>query len=368
MQIVCLFIFMRQYIKFLKCLKPGVLLLLSAMLCLASCAGRNGYVRIQGYAQGGTYTVTVNLDGVDVSPEELKDSLDAILGRIDFTLSGYNRNSLLSRLNEGGEVELNEMFADIYGRSREVFDQTGGAVDVGSAPLYDMWGFGFRSGEMPSASQVDSVKAFSGMEHLRVSVSDLVGKKVTSEDLCPGLPGQPGPRLNFNAIAQGYSCDLIASYLYSLGVRDMMVNIGEIFCDGVNPSGKPWTVGVDRPEDGNDVPGAQLQGVFAVPEGPRGVVTSGNYRKFYIRDGRKYAHTIDPRSGYPVDHNLLSATIIAADATLADAYATYCMVVGLEEAKAFVESRQDLEGFLVYDEAGEFKTWCSEGLESHRVQ
>ena len=170
------------------------------------------------------------------------------------------------------------------------------------------------------------------------------------------------PKLNYNAIAQGYSCDVVAKYLYSLGVKDMMVDIGEIFCDGVNPSGRPWTIGIDRPIDGNDSPGSDIQEIFHVPSGPHGVVTSGNYRKFYIRDGRKYSHSIDPRNGYPVQHNLLSATIVASDATLADAYATYCMVVGLDKSIEFVESMPDVEACLIYDSNGELLSWCSDGF------
>jgi thiamine biosynthesis lipoprotein len=121
-------------------------------------------------------------------------------------------------------------------------------------------------------------------------------------------------------------------------------------------------LGIDRPVDGNNDPGSQIQGIFRAPEGPHGIVTSGNYRKFYVRDGKKYAHTIDPRTGYPVEHSLLSATIVAENATLADAYATYCMVIGLEEAIDFLSSRPDLEGCLIYDEEGTFKTWCSDGF------
>ena len=169
-------------------------------------------------------------------------------------------------------------------------------------------------------------------------------------------------QLNYNAIAQGYSCDLVAEYLYSIGVKDMMVDIGEIFCDGLNPSGQPWSLGIDKPTDGNNELGAQIQGIFRAPEGPHGIVTSGNYRKFYIKDGKKYSHSIDPRTGYPVTHNLLSATIVADDALTADAYATYCMVVGLEEAKLMIESREDLEGCLIYDQDGTFMTWCSTGF------
>jgi thiamine biosynthesis lipoprotein len=114
--------------------------------------------------------------------------------------------------------------------------------------------------------------------------------------------------------------------------------------------------------DGNAVSGADLQAIFRVPSGPHGVVTSGNYRKFYVKDGKKYAHTIDPRTGYPVSHNLLSATIVAPDATMADAYATYCMVIGLEEAVAFIESAPELEACLVYDDGGELRTWTSKGM------
>ena len=344
-----------------------VILLIAALSVLAPSCSPSGYVKIEGYAQGGTYYVTFNMEGVDKTPEEVRDSVESILRRIDFTLSGYNRNSLLSRFNSGETVVVSEMFADIYSKAYDIFRETDGAVDVSFSPLYDMWGFGFRNGSMPSDMQVDSVMNLCGMYRLHDTMADRIGAEIAPEELCKDAADPFSPQLNYNAVAQGYSCDLVAEYLYSIGVKDMMVNIGEIFCDGKNPSGVAWTIGIDRPEDGNDRPGAQLQGIFAVPEGPHGVVTSGNYRKFYVRDGKKYAHTIDPRTGYPVSHNLLSATIIAENALLADAYATYCMVIGLEEAKAFIGSREDIEGCLVYDLGGEFLTWCSEGLETRKA-
>ena len=344
-----------------------VILLLAILSMLALSCSRSGYVKIEGYAQGGTYFVTFNMEGVDKSPVEVRDSIESILRRIDFTLSGYNRNSLLSRFNSGEAVVVSEMFSDIYTHAYGIFRETDGAVDVSFSPLYDMWGFGFKNGSLPSDSQVDSVMNFCGMYRLRQTMLDMVGSEISSEALCLDASNTFSPQLNYNAIAQGYSCDLVAEYLYSIGVKDMMVNIGEIFCDGKNPSGMAWTIGIDRPEDGNGQPGAQLQGIFAVPEGPHGVVTSGNYRKFYVRDGKKYAHTVDPRSGRPVSHNLLSATVIAENAMLADAYATYCMVIGLEEARTFLESRDDLEGCLVYDQDGEFVTWCSVGLETRKA-
>ena len=314
-----------------------------------SCGPRDRYMTVTGYAQGGTYAVKLNLNGKDgmiqASPEEIRDSIDAILARIDNTLSGYNRNSLLSRFNAGEasfEESMNDrMFMDIYQEGIRIFDESEGIVDVASGPLFDLWGFGFKSGDFPDDEEVRKVKESCGM----------------------GLMlSQKKGSLNYNAIAQGYSCDLVAEYLYSLGVKDMMVDIGEIFCDGRNPSGQPWSLGIDKPVDGNNELGAQIQGIFRAPEGPHGIVTSGNYRKFYIKEGKKYSHSIDPRTGYPVTHNLLSATIVADDALTADAYATYCMVVGLEESMKLLESRSDLEGCLIYDEDGQFKTWCSEGF------
>ena len=339
-----------------------------AMLAAAfSCAPRDRYITITGFAQGGTYAVKLNLNGHDgiiqTDPETIKDSVDSILRSIDRSLSGYNRNSLLSRFNRGEEIVPDSLFLDIYRYAYEIYDMTGGIVDVASAPLFDLWGFGFTSDTLPSHDEIEKVRKASGMMRL---VRDMSSCRGDDGILCPSdlvaADDETLPRLNYNAIAQGYSCDVVARYLYSIGVKDMMVDIGEIFCDGKNPSGRPWTLGIDRPVDGNNDPGAQIQGIFRAPEGPHGIVTSGNYRKFYVRDGKKYAHTIDPRTGYPVEHSLLSATIVAENATLADAYATYCMVIGMEEAKAFLSSRSDLEGCLIYDEDGTFKTWCSDGF------
>ena len=318
-----------------------------------------GYVTIQGYAQGGVYSVTFNTKGISVSPETIRDSVETILDHIDTTLSGYNKNSLLSRFNSCYEIVPNQLFIDAYEIGYRIYEETDGVVDISRASLYDIWGFGFKTGEMPTDEAVAFLRDNTGFGKYVSSLKGHQGPLTCKEIL---LDLGCFPKLNYNAIAQGYSCDLVAKYLYSIGVKDMLVNIGEIYCDGKNPSGQPWIVGIDKPIDGNDQAGAQLQGIFKVPQGPHGVVTSGNYRKFYIRDGKKYAHTIDPRTGYPVDHSLLSATVIAADAMTADAYATYCMVVGLEESKAFFAGRADMEACLVYDEDGEFKTWCTPGF------
>ena len=337
-----------------------------SFICLihtfVSCVSRENYIKIEGYAQGGVYSVVINLAGTDVKAEAASDSIDAILNRIDTTLSGYNRGSMLSRFNSGEDIVPNDLFMDAYAMGHKIFVETEGVVDVASAPLFDLWGFGFKTGSMPSDEDVQHVKGSCGMGRC-TSLPEIDEEgALNAADVLVAGHGESLPQLNYNAVAQGYSCDLIAQYLYSVGVKDMLVNIGEIYCDGKSPSGGRWVIGIDKPVDGNDELGAQLQGIFKVPYGPHGVVTSGNYRKFYVKDGKKYAHTIDPRTGYPVNHSLLSATVVASDAMTADAYATYCMVVGFEESKKFLAGRSDMEACLVYDEEGEFRVWCTPGF------
>ena len=300
------------------------------LLLFVVCACGNRYETLSGYAQGGIYSVKYNSSGVKPSKAEVQAAVDCILEAIDTTLSGYNRKSLLSRRNAGETVQLNDMFLELEAEAERYRQLTGGAFDVSAGPLFDIWGFGFTSESMPSDSAIAAA-----MERCR--------KREV---------------LNFNAIAQGYSCDLVADYLHSLGIHDMLVDIGEIYCEGLNPQGKGWTIGIDTPSDGNETPGASLSGVWQSDGGAYGIVTSGNYRKFYVIDGKKYAHTIDPRTGRTVEHNLLSATVIAPTATEADALATYFMVAGPDEARSFVESHRDIEACLITSDG----TWKSEGF------
>ncbi len=304
------------------------LLLLPGFLLTACRSG--GYSVFSGYAQGGTYTVRADLTGITTPREEIAARIDALLDSIDFSLSGYNKSSLLSRYNAGEEIVPDRFFSEVRALSERYREQTGGAFDAASAPVFDIWGFGFTADSLPDPQRVQAALAASKEEK----------------------------QLNFNAIAQGYSCDVIAAYLHGLGVHNMLVDIGEIFCEGVNPAGKGWTIGVDSPVDGNDTPGRDINGIWQSDGGAYGIVTSGNYRKFYIKDGRKYAHTIDPRSGYPVTHELLSATITAPTAAEADALATACMVLGPDQARALIESRPGVEGYLILASG----TWMSAGF------
>lgn len=308
-----------------------ILSFFTALMLLLACACTGGkYETFSGYAQGGTYRVKVNMQGVRVSPETVAAAIDSLLEAIDFSISGYNRNSLLSKRNAGEEIVPDRYFSELLELSEKYKELSGGAFDVYSGPLFDLWGFGFTSDSLPSDEAIER------------ALADCKAGKI----------------LNFNAIAQGYSCDIVAEYLYSIGVKDMLVDIGEIFCDGRNPSGEGWSIGVDNPVDGNDSPGSDLRGIWRSNGAAQGIVTSGNYRKFYVKDGKKYAHTIDPRSGRPVEHGLLSASVVAPTAAEADALATACMVLGPQGARELVEALDGVEAYLIFADG----VWTSEGF------
>lgn len=389
---------------------------LAILAITVSCGGNEDYYNIEGYAQGGTYRITLRSDLKKC--KELQEGVERILADIDNSISGYNPSSALSMFNgnfngnnegpcqasdsgmagsgmSGSEVPgRNPILTDIFALSERIYRECGGYFDVSSGALFDAWGFGFKEGTFPDMADIDSIMDFTGMD--KIIFRD--GRLVKTD---------PRVTLNFNAIAQGYTCDIIAGYLAGEGITDMLVNVGgEIFCRGVNPSGKEWTIGIDAPIDGNMVAGEKLQTVIEIPvsENGTGVVTSGNYRKFYIKDGKKYSHTVNPKTGLPVEHNLLSATVISdnasaeailaladgpgitdgtevtdstgmADGTgkatdagigkctaLADALATYMMVVGVEESIAYVQNHPGIEAVLIYEEDGAIKTWMSEGV------
>lgn len=335
---------------------------------LSSCQSRSGhgeYYEITGYAQGGMYSVKFRSDACDLSPEALKTGIDSVLTLIDTTLSGYNPASQLSRFNAGESIRPNELFLSMYERAHAFWEQSGGVLDFAAGPLFDAWGFGFRDEtQLPDAASVAGLLAGCGMGRLRADIRAALREdgSLAPEDLL--LTPGPLPRLNYNAIAQGFSCDLVAAYLRAHGSEDFLVNIGEIYCQGRNPSGEGWTVGVDAPIDGNDTPGEDIRGVWNSEGGACGIVTSGNYRKFLIGpDGEKYVHTIDPRTGYPVRSSLLSATVTAPDAATADALATWCMVIGKDASLALIASLgEGYSCYLIYDEDGEMLVSPSPGF------
>ena len=323
------------------------------LLLPVGCKAPDHYVRFEGFAQGGTYHVTCSVPG-RVTEAAVRAKVDSVLLEIDRSLSGYNKGSLLSRFNAGEDPCLNDLFVACFTRSKEIWAETDGAFDPSAAPLFDLWGFGFQNRGTVTQPAIDSILQFVGMDLLTLE---------TRDDGIHLVKADSRVRLNFNAIAQGFSCDVVAALLESLGASDYLVDIGrEIRCKGHNPAGSAWRVGLDRPFDGNEEEGQYLQAIIEVTD--CGIVTSGNYRKYYIENGQKFAHTIDPTTGRPVTHNLLSATVTAADATTADAYATYLMVVGTETARAFLSREAGFEGLLVYDEGGEMQMFQTDNLKT----
>ena len=314
---------------------------------LAGCA-RDNYVRIEGFAQGGTYHVICNLPA-GVSQQQASDLIDSALKNIDNSLSGYNKGSLLSRVNAGEDLPLDTLFIECFNISKEVWSMSGGAFDPSAAPLFDLWGFGFEERKPVSREAIDSILQFVGMDKMTLERRD-DGIHLCRKD--------SRAKLNFNAIAQGYSCDVVAAELRKIGCGDYLVEVGrEIVCKGESSRGGKWKIGIDKPFDGNFDEGANLQDILEVTD--CGVVTSGNYRKFYVEDGQKYAHTIDPRTGSPVRHNLLSATVITKNATYADAFATWAMVEGVAGARKFLDTLPDTGAYLIYSEGDSMKVFRS---------
>ena len=330
-----------------------VILLLTSSLLLCSCGRTERYLRIEGFAQGGTYHVICSpVRGL--SEKQLRDRIDSRLLAIDRSLSGYNKASLLARLNAGEDPPLDSLFIECFTRSKEIWSETGGVFDPSATPLFDLWGFGFSKRGTVTQEAIDSIRAFIGMDRLRLE------KRPDGVHL---VRTDPRMKLNFNAIAQGYSCDVVARFLDSLGCRNYLVDIGrEISCKGKNAAGGAWRIGLDRPSDGNMEEGKDLQAIIEVTD--CAIVTSGNYRKFYVQDGQKHAHTIDPTTGRPVSHNLLSATVVAQDAATADAYATWMMVLGVERARDILAQRPGLEALLVYEQDGKMMTFQTKNMKT----
>ncbi len=325
-------------------------LLLIVIHVIAGCStGKGRYEHVEGYAQGGTFHIIYSRP-VNVKSAQVEQKVNDLLNAIDNSLSGYNKGSLLSRFNAGEEITPDSLFIEVFNRSKEIWLESSGAFDPSAAPLFDLWGFGFGNRETVTQEIIDSTLLLVSM--------DLISIK-GSGDSARVVKKIPGVKLNFNAIAQGYTCDVITRALDDFGCTDYLVEVGrEIVCKGLSARGDKWRVGLDKPLDGNFDEGAHLQEIITISDGA--LVTSGNYRKFYVENGEKRAHTIDPATGRPVTHNLLSATVIASDGATADAYATWMMVIGFEKAREWALQRNDVEVYLVYGEQDSMKVWHTE--------
>lgn len=281
----------------------------------------------------------------------LKEEIVAELEKFNRSLNPFRENSIISKINRNEQVKPDTFFLDVFRKSMDVSRRTGGMFDITISPLINAWGFGFQNMKHVTPQTIDSLKQFVGFEKITLDNGGNIVKK------------DPRVTLNTSAIAKGYSCDVIANLLKGYGIEHFMVEIGgEIIAKGVNNKGECWRIGVDKPVDDASGIHHELQVVLSLCD--KALATSGNYRNFYMKDGRKYAHTIDPHTGYPSQLDILGATVIADDCMTADAYATAFMAMGIEKSKETAEEISGLHYYFIYEMPdGTLGSVWSEGFE-----
>lgn len=301
------------------------------------------YQHDEGLIFGTIYHITYQSD------ENYQKEIEAELNKVDGSLSPFNKSSIISRINRNEDVKVNEMFQEVFQLAENISKETQGAFDITVAPLVNAWGFGFKKGITPDKEVIDSLRQLVGYQ--KVALVDGKIKKQNSNIM-----------LDCSAIAKGYGTDVVARFLKSKGIENFMVEIGgEVVTHGNSEKRVPWRIGVNKPTDDSLNTSTELQTVLNVTD--KAMATSGNYRNFYYKNGKKYAHTIDPKTGYPVQHNILSATVIADNCATADAYATSFMVLGLEGAQQILSKHPDLLAYLIYsDDKGNNQVWYSPSM------
>jgi thiamine biosynthesis lipoprotein len=279
-----------------------------------------------------------------------RDEIDTLLASLDHSLSIYDPNSVISRINANVPgADADEYLIDVFKKSLEVTLVTEGAFDITVGPLVNAWGFGPEARTTLDQKKIDSLLQYVGMDKVK-----LEGRQIRKS--------LPGIKLDVNAIAQGYSIDRVGKLLERKGVKNYLVEIGgELITRGSKKHHVPWVIGIDKPVDQSSPANREIQEILEVYN--ISLATSGNYRKFYIENGMKYSHTIDPKTGYPARNSLLSATVVACDCMTADAFATACMVMGLEKSRLLIREMDDLEAYFIYSDAkGDFQVEYSEGF------
>lgn len=322
---------------------PFLLLLIFGSIYVIRQQQNTPYQRDEGFIFGTIYHITYQSD-VNYQKE-----IEAELQKVDNSLSPFNKTSIISRINRNEDVKVDNMFAEVFQLAEKISKETDGAFDITVAPMVNAWGFGFKTGNPPTKQTVDSLRAIVGFQ--KVTLEEEHVKKQN-----------PHIMLDCSAIAKGYGSDIVARFLKKKGIQNFMVEIGgEIVVNGNSDKQVPWRVGINKPTDDSLNTSQELQDVINVTD--IAMATSGNYRNFYYKNGKKYAHTIDPKTGYPVQHNILSATVLAKNCATADAYATSFMVMGLDGARKVLEKHPELDAYLIYsDEKGNNRIWYSPEL------
>ncbi|EAZ82183.1 FAD:protein FMN transferase [Algoriphagus machipongonensis] len=307
----------------------------------------SGKITLSGKTMGTTYNITY----LDEEGRDFQPSIDSVLVVFNQSLSTYIEDSELSRFNNSDTLDFElPYFPEVLNASKDIFTKTSGAFDPTVGPLVNIWGFGPTGPELKDSVDIQNLLKLVGFEKIDFDANQ-VRKKVQ------------GIYLDFSSIAKGYGVDVVSDLLKQKGIDNYLIEIGgELVARGLNESGELWKVGVNRPEESAN--SADLYSIIALQD--QGMATSGNYRNFYVRDSVKISHTINPKTGYPVAQNLLSATVVANDCMTADAYATALMVMGTDKAIALDSALDEIKVFLIYsDEKGDYKTYASEELKPY---
>lgn len=333
-------------------MKKNLLLLFAFVLI--SCDSKNdNYITIDGFAEGTTYHIIYN----DPQKRDLSENFAKFFEDFENSLSIYNPSSIVSRMNDNDTTAYaDDWFVECLAISKDIYRRSHGLLDITLRPLISAYGFGGESGPRAlSSKQVDSMLKFVGCDKVELRNRQLIKKDNRTE-------------LDFNAVAKGYSVDLLGKMLDSLGMSDYLVEVGgEIVTKGKNEKNKEWTIAIDTPLEGNYTPGADVQAVLALSG--KGMATSGNYRRFATDEyGNKVVHTIDPRTGKSSMNNLLSVTIVAPSCAVADGFATACMVAGLDEARKIIAENPELDALFIYSEDDKMLTETTENMKKWVLQ
>jgi thiamine biosynthesis lipoprotein len=323
-------------------MRPWIIIALLVFIFTASCR-KDPYFYLEGYAQGTTFHITYQ------GKKDYSKDIDNILKNFDMSLSSYVDSSIISLINNNDpNVIPDSLFIAVFNKSKEVYENTDGMFDITVGPVVKAWGFLKDTNIRHDDAHIKELLKYVGMDKVKLENGRIVKKF-------------PEVIIDVNAIAQGYSVDIVSEFLEKEGSSNYLIEIGgEIKTKGINAKEKTWKVGIDKPIE-NVQPGENIQTIVLLNN--KSLATSGNYRKFYEEDGIKYSHTINPKTGYPARNTLLSATIIADDCMTADAYATACMVGGIEKSKVLLKKIKGLDGYLIYsDSAGNYNIYFTDGL------
>ena len=319
-------------------------ILLILAIGVASCSQQPKKIVLEGLAQGSYYAITY----FDTQNRNFQHEIDSIFHAVDMSVNLWVENSIISKVNRNEEVALDSIFIDNFRIAQEAARLSDGYFDPTISPIVAAWGFSYKNGDTLTPQLIDSLRTLVDYRKVRIENGHVI-------------KDNPAITLDFNAIAQGYTSDLIASFLESQGVVNYLVDTGgEIMTKGGKPNGQPWIVGIEKPAE-NENSEQVVQTRIAVRD--KGVVTSGSTRKYVERDGKRYSHCINPKTGCPVEHHVLSVTVTAENATWADALASICMVMGLEQSLPLIESMDGVEAYYIFiNENGKPETFATEGF------